>query len=194
MYKMQKQRRSGFVSLVLLCVLAMGASLTLHSNANAQASRSWSSVGSAGTIDEDSLSIAEVKNFTVALLPGATGSVHVRYNITPTNGLSSFCPATSSQIRVRFRNNDNAGTTAKVSFEIHVTNVLSGGDTTLYTFTSNARGNGASFTSFTDTAAVDFDFAQNVYWVSATIFRSNASQFADLGGIQISETAGTACP
>ena len=192
---MKNQRRVSFVTLVLFCALAAGASLVLNSRASAQSARAWTSAGSTGTIDEDSTSISQVKNFTVTLQPGATGSVHIRYNITPTDGISNFCPATSSLVRLRFRNSDDTGTTAKVSLTIHVANILTGGDTTIYSFDSNAKGLGSSFTTFTDSAAtIDFDFAQNVYWVDATIFRNNAGQFADLGSIQISENAGTPCP
>jgi hypothetical protein len=192
---MKNQRRASFVTLVLFCALAAGASLVLNSRASAQSARAWTSAGSTGTIDEDSTAISQVKNFTVTLQPGATGSVHIRYNITPTDGISNFCPATSSLVRLRFRNSDDTGTTAKVSFTIHFANILTGGDTTIYSFDSNAKGLGSSFTTFTDSAAaIDFDFAQNVYWVEATIFRNNAGQFADLGSIQISENAGTPCP
>ena len=194
-YKKQIQQRSVFVTLALFCALAAGASLVLTSRARAQSSRAWSSAGSTGTIDEDSAAISQVRNFTVTLLPGATGSVHIRYNITPTNGISSFCPATTSQIKVRFRNSDNSGATARVSFDIHSTNVLSGTDNIIYSFNSDAKGAVGSFTTFTDSAApIDFDFAQNVYWLNATIFKSDFNQFADLGSILISETAGTACP
>ena len=122
------------------------------------------------------------------------GSVHIRYNITATRDISAFCPATQSVVRVRFRNSDNAGTTAKVSFEIHSTNIASGGNTTVFSFSSNGLGNGSSFTTSSFIPAIDFDFANNIYWVEATIFRSDPTQFADLGSIQIWESGGTACP
>lgn len=195
MYKKHNQRRSVSVMIVLFLAIAVGSALVLDSKAGAQSQRSWTTAGSTGTIDEDSTTIAQVRNFTVTLLPGTTGSVHVRYNITPTTGISSFCPATTSQVRLRFRNGDDTGTTAKVSFDIHSTNIGTGSDSVIYSFDSNAKGLGGSFTSYTDSAApIDFDFTANVYWIEATVFRSNASQFADLGSIQISETAGTACP
>jgi hypothetical protein len=192
---MNNQRRSVSVFLVLFCALAVGAALLLSSSASAQSSRAWTSAGSTGTVDEDSTAIAQVRNFTVTLQPGTTGSVHVRYNITPVDGISRFCPATTSQVRVRFRNGDNTGATAKTSFDIHSTNITAGGNNIVYSFDSNAKGNGGSFTTFTDSAApLTFDFSANIYWIEATIFRNNVNQFADLGSIQIFETAGTACP
>jgi hypothetical protein len=156
--------------------------------------RSWTSAGSTGALDEDSTGIAQVLNFEVALQPGATGSVHIRYNITAVDGINAFCPATQSTVRVRFRNSDNSGAAAKVSFDIHSTDVSAGGNNIVYSFTSNGIGNGAAFTTFTATPALDFDFTSKVYWIEATIFRSDPAQRADLGTIQIWENAGTACP
>ncbi len=162
---------------------------------SAAQNRAWTSSGSTGTVDEDSAAIAQLKNFTVTFLPLAAGSINVRYNITPTTGISSFCPATTSTVKVRFRNSDNAGTTARVSFEIHATNVASGGNNIIYSFDSNGKGSGLSFTTFTDSAAaIDFDFSTKVYWIEATIFRNDLNQLADLGAIQIWESAGTFCP
>jgi hypothetical protein len=156
--------------------------------------RPFTLASSVGTVDEDSTAIVQLRNFTVTLLPAATGSVHIRYNITALDDISRFCPATQSVVRVRFRNSDNSGTTAQVAFDIHQTNVTSGGNNIIYSFNSNGRGAGTSFTTATDSPAIDFDFANNIYWIEATIFRSNTAQVADLGSIQIWEAGGTPCP
>jgi len=190
--------RNYFLSAALRTVAAItliaGTAGILSSSALGQ-NRSWTAAGSTGTVDEDSTAISQFKNFAVTLQTSATGTVRVRYNITAVDSLNRFCPASTSTVKVRFRNSDNTGATAKVSFDIKYTNVLSGGSTVLYSFDSNGKGLGNAFTTFTDSsAAIDFDFAQNVYWIDATIFRNNAAQFADLGSIQLSETTGTACP
>jgi hypothetical protein len=156
--------------------------------------RSWTSAGSTGTIDEDSQAIASVTNFVVGLLPNTTGTVTVRYNITATRGISSFCPATQSVVSVRFRNSDNSGTFAKVTFQIHSSSVATGGNNTIFTFSSNGIGAGSSFTTATFTPAIDFDFANNIYWIEATVFRGDPNQFANLGSIEIFESVGTPCP
>ena len=129
-----------------------------------------------------------------SLLPAATGSVHIRYNILAVDDISRFCPALQSVVKVRFRNSDNTGTTAKVSFDIHQTNITSGGNNIIYSFSSNSRGNGNSFTTAVDSPAIDFDFANSIYWIEATVFRSSTVQNADLGSIQVWEAGGTACP
>jgi len=156
--------------------------------------RPFTLASSVGTVDEDSAAIVQLRNFTATLLPMTTGSVHVRYNITAVDDISRFCPATQSVIRVRFRNTDNSGTLAQVSFDIHSTNITSGGNNILYSFSSNGRGTGATFTTATDSGAVDFDFANNIYWIEATVFRSDPNALADLGSIQIWEATGTPCP
>ncbi len=154
----------------------------------------WTAVGAAGTVDEDSAAIVQLKNFATTLQPGATGTVSVRYNITATKGMTSYCPATQSVVKVRFRNSDNTGTHAQVKFEIHRTNVVSGGNVILFTFNSNGIGTGNAFTTASFSPNIDFDFSTNFYWIEATVFRDNAAQFADLGSISVYESAGTPCP
>ncbi len=175
-------------------VLIVGAAGSFTPTAQAQANRSWTAAGATGTIDDDSLAIAQFKNFAVTLQPGATGTARIRYNITAVDGMNQFCPASTSTIKTRFRNSDNNGNTSRVRYELKRTNVLSGGSTTLYTFDSNGISAGSAFTTATAMPALDFDFAQNVYWIDATIFRSVATEFVDLGSIQIWESAGAACP
>ncbi|HEV7396164.1 MAG TPA: hypothetical protein VGN86_06605 [Pyrinomonadaceae bacterium] len=184
---------TGLLSVALIALIA-GAVGVFTTTAKAQANRSWTAAGSTGTIDDDSLAIAQFKNFAVTLQPGVNGTARVRYNITAVDGMNQFCPATTSTIKTRFRNSDNNGNTARVRYDLKVTNVLSGGSTILYSFDSNTIGAGTAFTTATATPAIDFDFSQNVYWIDATLFRSVSSEFADIGSIQIWESAGTSCP
>ena len=191
--------RNCFLSAALRTLAAFtliaGTAGILATTAQAQATRSWTAAGATGTLDEDSTAISEFKNFAINLKPGATGTVRIRYNITAVDSLNQFCPATTSTVKVRFRNSDNTGAMARVAFDIKFTNVLSGGSNVLYSFNSDGKGLGNAFTTFTDsTAAIDFDFAQNVYWIDAIVSRTNASQFSDLGSLQLWENAGTACP
>jgi hypothetical protein len=154
--------------------------------------RSWTAAGATGTVDDDSTASARFNNFAITLQTGATGPARIRYNITAVDGMNSFCPATSSTVNVRFRSSEAAGNNVK--FDIKYTNILTGGSTVLYSFNSNGIGAGNAFTTATATPAIDFDFAQNVYWIDATLSRINPAAFADLGSIQIWESAGTPCP
>lgn len=152
--------------------------------------RPWTSAASTGALDEDSVAIARFNSFAANLKDGTTGSVHIRYPITPVEGISRLCPAEFSTIRTRFRNSDTNGNVAKVSYEIHSSSISSGGNIVLHSFSSNGRGGGNIFKSATQTVAIDFDFANNMYWIEATIFRSSTQEYADLGTIQIWESAG----
>lgn len=156
--------------------------------------RYWSTTGSSGTTDEDSTALLSHDDFAAQLKDGLTGTATVRYNITATRGISAYCPATSSTVNVRFRNSDNSGTTAQVKFEIHRTSILNGGNDIIYTFNSNGLGTGSAFTSISSAPNIDFDFSNYIYWIEGTVFRSVATQFADLGSINIYENAGTPCP
>jgi hypothetical protein len=156
--------------------------------------RPWTTAGSTGVVDDDSLSLVRLNGFGVNLLNGSTGSVHIRYDITAVEGVASLCPASSSVIRTRFRNSDDGGSSARLTYVIRTSSISAGGNTVIYTFDSNGRGSGNAFTSVTDTVPIDFNFATNMYWIEATIFRNDAAAFSDLGTIQIWEAAGTACP
>jgi hypothetical protein len=156
--------------------------------------RPWTTAGSTGQHDEDSAGIVRYNSFGVNLATGATGAVHIRYNITAVEGISRLCPASLSVIRTRFRNSDTTGTNARLTYEIRTSSISAGGNTVIYTFDSNGRGNGSAFRTATETQPIDFNFATNMYWIEATIFRSSAAEFSDLGTIQIWEAAGTPCP
>ena len=156
--------------------------------------RPWTTAGSTGQHDEDSSGIVRYNSFGVNIANGQTGSVHIRYNITAVEGVSRLCPANLSVIRTRFRNSDPNGVTARLTYEIRTSSIGGGGNTVIYTFDSNNRGGGNAFRTTTETMPIDFNFATNMYWIEATIFRAQATDFSDLGTIQIWEAAGTPCP
>jgi len=157
--------------------------------------RYWTSAGSTGTTDEDSAGIVGFEDFAAQLRTGMTGTATVRYNITAVRGITQFCPATQSVVNVRFRNSDNTGANSQVKFEIHRTNILSGGNDIIYSFNSNGLGAGSAFTSASTAPAIDFDFSNYIYWIEGTVYRNNSALFADLGAIEIYESAGSnPCP
>jgi hypothetical protein len=156
----------------------------------------WTGTASAGTVDEDSLAIMQVTNFTLGLLPTATGTVTSRYNVTGVTGLSRFCPASQSKVSLRFRDSDAGGSAAQVVVELHRSNVATGGNEIIFSFDSNvsAQPLGGSFQTFTATPALGFDFTTYIYWIEAKVTKTDPNAFANLGSMQIYESAGTACP
>ena len=135
-------------------------------------------------------------NFVLGFKAGTTVTITARYNITPTRDISRFCPATSSRIAIRFRDQDDAGTAERVLLTIHQMNIASGGDRTISTFDSNVASQpaGSAFQTFTTEAPIDFDFSTGVYWIDAQISRSDANAFVNLASVQIFESDGTSCP
>jgi hypothetical protein len=156
----------------------------------------FTTTGSTGTLDEDSLSSASVLNFTLGFNPGTTGTITARYNITPTKGISQYCPATKSHIAIRYRDSDDVGAGGQIIFTIHQSSVLTGGNNTIYTFDSNVSSQplGSAFQTYATDVPIDFDFAQNLYWIEAQVKRSNPNVLVHLGSMQIFESEGTACP
>jgi len=155
----------------------------------------WTSASSAATLDEDSAGKVIYQDFTARLKTGVVGTATIRYNITATDGVAAYCPATQSVVNVRFRNSDNTGVHAQVKFEIHRTNITAGGNDIIFSFNSNGLGAGTGFTTASIAPNIDFDFSKYVYWIEGTITRDQASQFADLGSIDIYELDGTTlCP
>jgi hypothetical protein len=144
----------------------------------------WTTVGSAGTVQQDSLGIVDLRNFTVGLATGATGTVTIRYPITATRGLTCT-PVTDYVVVVRYRDSDGPGTTARVFFTIRSTDSSVGGNTTEFTFDSNSfPATGSAFQSIGIAALITpLDFANRVYWIEAQISRSDAAAFANLGSI-----------
>jgi len=174
--------------------IANPGSASCNFNVIVKPPRYWSTTGSSGTADEDTIANVRYDDFGARLKDGVTGTATIRYNITANYGISAFCPATQSVVYTRFRNSDDSGTHARVKFEVHRTSILAGGNDIIYTFSSDGLGAGNVFTSAVQSPLIDFDFSNYVYWVEATLFRDQASQFADLGSIEIFESEGTPCP
>jgi hypothetical protein len=157
----------------------------------------WTTAGSTGTLDEDSLALAEIRDFVTTFRPGMTGTITMRYNITATGGLLAFCPATFAMVKMRYQNSDPTGVLSKYSWELRSSNIDTGGKPVLVTFSStisSSFSNGNIFLTVTGTlGSVDFDFENNIYWLEVKIMRSDPAAFVSIGSFQFWESAGTAC-
>jgi hypothetical protein len=155
----------------------------------------WTTVGSGGTVDEDSVGIVDLNNFTVGLKAGLTGTVTIRYPITATRGLTCT-PVTDYVVVLRYRDSDGSGTTARVFFTIRSTDSSIGGNRVEFTFDSNIfPATGSSFTSIGISALITpLDFANRVYWLEAQVSRIDAAAFANLGSVAFfGRNGGTPC-
>jgi hypothetical protein len=161
-------------------------------------SRSWTIAASTSTVKENSVQSVFLNATALGFDPLGikTGTITAHQSMTATRGLSAFCPATESTIKVRFRDSDGPGNAAQVSFDIHAIEVSSGADSIVYSFDSNLSGapvdNG--FHTVSVAAPLDFDFLSRAYWIELKVRRDNTLLLANIGAIQIWESAGTGCP
>ena len=162
----------------------------------------WTTVGSAGTVDEKDLGIVELDTFSVSHKAGKTGTVHIRYNIVAIEGANQGDSKPFNgihQIRVRYRDSDghNKAANARVAFFIFRTNVISGLDQRIFTFDSNVNGEDvtteqtATKTDCGTRFEFDFDFSRYFYWIDAQVTRNNTTDVASLSAIQITELTTT---
>ena len=165
-----------FVSLTLVFLLFA----TLCSSALAQ-DKSWTTVASAGTVDESSASIVRFTSH-YAEVSAATGTVTIRYNIVPVDGVFD---QGYTALKVRFRD-DGAG--AQVIVRLKRVNLETGVGNTLLTFDSNnGFGNGEPgwrTVSKSDCSGGAFDFQTYAYFIEAEIIKGNGGN-PGLGIIQL---------
>ncbi len=165
-----------FVGLVFVCLL-----LALVGGSALAQDKSWTSIASAGTVDESSASIVRFTG-NHAEVSAATGAVTIRYNIVPVDGVfDQGYPA----LKVRFRD-DGAG--AQVIVRLKRINLETGVGGTLLTFDSNnGFGNGEPgwrTVNKTDCSGGVFDFRTYAYYIEAEIIKGNGGA-PGLGIIQL---------
>jgi hypothetical protein len=143
----------------------------------------WTTVGSAGTLDQADLAKVHLFQSIVQLgvdfanpTPGAapparvifpTTQAVIRYNVTPVEGL--FFPTTNFkyQLRVRYRGH--------VTAKLMQANILTGVETQLILFDSNKFPQNAGFELQQVSAPNDsafLDFVNNGFYVEATLITS----------------------
>jgi hypothetical protein len=152
-------------------------------------------MGSTGTVDEDSTGLVFLNSFAVGVKDNSPGTVNLRYNLPVTPNLSS----TGSMFRafkIRYRESDGPGTSARILLVIRRSDIATGGNTAVFTFDSNNEAStGNAFVTLTkcdNTPDTDFDFTNNGYWVEVSITRSTNADLVQFGHLQIYKT--NTCP
>jgi hypothetical protein len=201
-------RRIVFTFLVLAAAAAVAQAQTTDDF------RTWSTVGSAGTVDEADLSKIVLDHATAqfgqalsntstttttAAKPAATLPVTtavIRYNVVAVDGL--FAPrvaapnARGHQLRLRYL---ATGAGGRVIARLIEVDFASGAETTLLTFDSNAFG---AATGYHDNFVADcgpprpFDFVKKAYYVEVTLIRS--SVIVSAAGVQVIKVTTDVCP
>ena len=187
-----------FAACLLLCPLVASAQADPP-----ETDRFWTTVGSTGTLDEDSegevffnramvqkgTAVSTEKSLRRPQSEGSadiTDSAVIRYNVTAVDGLFGV---SGINMNVRYRD-EGAQVTARL-IEVDVQN---GGETTLLTFDSNNfTADNGYHTDFVCDARVQLDFATKAYYIEATLTTSEIAAWS-VAGIEAITLNATLCP
>jgi hypothetical protein len=190
------------VSLLALTLLALPAAIVAllsgrpaaWAHSTADSTRPWTTVGSAGTVDEADASLASfngavvTNGFSGTIYPIGGFTLDLRYNVVAVDELTSteeFAP--SEKVRMTLRYQDN-GTSAGLTVSLKCLNCATGTVTTIMTFNSNSYAQSSIFQCRTIDSTCrtrPFDFNQNFYWIEGALNESGSSGLVGLAGIKL---------
>ncbi len=164
-----------------------GTALMTGLSGSVLAASPWTSVGSAGVVDEVDLSEFYMSFGYAGILPAApaNASVTLRYNVTATGDLENG--GVNKRLSARFRDN---GPGARVVLYLREYNYLSGATTTLLTLDSDTVAPSASFQTHTvgdGCYSTSFDFSRNAYYIEAILSRTTASGTPNLAILRVED-------
>lgn len=193
-------RPTDYLGLLLSLFLALGIALGAPSAAWAQ-SKPWTTVGSAGTVDEGSANIVTLDGPNALLTGfrrfGRRGSFGtIRYNIVAVDGV--FEPRGAVGMRVRYRATvdplaENLAD-SRVLVQLIEVNLSTGISTTRLVLDSNNFPPSNDFQIQGVNTCVDpnfFDFSSNAYYIDVTLRKRN--RFAGIPALQTIEVSGDPC-
>ena len=169
--------------LPMLSILLVAMTTTGLSTAWAQTDP-WTTVGSAGTVDEADTGIVLLGSpnaGSVTMPAAATGTLNVRYNVVAVDGALG---GDNYALTARFRDN---GANGRVIVRLKRYNLNTGVVTTLLTLDSNAFVGLDSFQTRTVTSAcgTSLDFFNNAYFMDVEIIKTAAAGTPALGSIKL---------
>jgi hypothetical protein len=144
-------------------------------------SQPWTTVGSAGTVDDADMGIADLA-LGEARVRGtaAAGSVlNIRYNVV---SLPGFSGPGQYVLRTRFRDN---GADARVQLALRRYNAATGTTTQLAAFDSNAHPPAVGYQMRSQCVLVSWDFVAGPHYIEATLTKSGAAGTPAVGTIQL---------
>jgi hypothetical protein len=157
-------------------ILRHGALALLLAAAGTAQANPWTTVGSAGTVDEADTRLVDFMNGEARMLATApAGSVlNIRYNVTSLEGFQGL-----NQVawRARFRDNGNG---ARVRLFLRQYNAT-GPTSTLATFDSNSYAAQVGYQTQTACIGVDWDFEDGPFYIEAELTKSADGGMPALG-------------
>jgi hypothetical protein len=177
--EMEKLMKLGYgkgVSLLLFLAMVLSTPLLAHAQAGA-----WTTVGSAGTVDEADTSISSMSGGQL-LVSGAAAlpaNLDIRYNVVAVDGLYEDC----IKMAVRFKDN---GANSRVIVRLKQYGLETGTTTTMLTLDSNTFGSDALYQlQSVATCNKSFNFGENAYFIEATLKKTGAKGAPGLAVIKI---------
>lgn len=173
--------------------LAVIVSTVLGQPALAQSKSAWTTVGSAGIVNESHFDLVDLSGGGIAQFQAgapANTSALIRYNVTATSGLFGLL-GTPIRMNVRFMDNNAS---ANVIVRLKEYNFDAGlPATTIIEFNSNEQASSASLQNGYKMAACGFafDFANKAYYLEVELNRTAASGNPKLATVQLSAMPGT---
>lgn len=149
-------------------------------------SKSWTSPGSAGTVDETDTAKINFTNSIAQLSPTAVAPVGavIRYPVVPVDGLLERASSVFNYtLSVRYTDTDTSAA-GKVLVSLRQYSLATGRTTTLLTFNSDYTGRQQTWTG-SSCAAFQFDFLNNAYWLEATLTKSAAGADVAVRGLNL---------
>lgn len=171
----------------LSSLISRSAAALIFCAATSALASPWTSVGSAGTVDEADLSEVSLTDGVATFGAGAAASatIVVRYNVVATPDLDNG--GVNKSMTVRFLDN---GTSANVTLTLKKYTFATGGITTLFTLNSNSYASSASYQVQTvqdGCTGERFDFDANAYYIEATISRTAAGGNAGVAIMKVED-------
>jgi hypothetical protein len=151
------------------------------------AAAQWTSVGSAGTVDEADIAKYETSGSAVRIIDTVPtpASVVIRYNVVAVAGLSG---GDGIVLNARYRDN---GSGARVLAVLRQINIETGVTTTVLTLDSNTLEQSSDFqTRFVAACKTVLDFLSNAYFIEMTLSKSSAG---GRPGLQVLQVAAADC-
>jgi hypothetical protein len=173
------------VTRLALRALLVSAVVTLVPLAARAQSGPWTSVGSAGTVDETDNGIVVFNQGIASITPASAvgASLDIRYNVVAVDGVFG---GDGLAMNARFR---DAGATERVILRLKSYSFATGLTQTLLTLDSNTFPASAAFqTRSVGACGLGLDFLRNAYFVEAQLIKVGAGGLPQLGAMQVGLT------
>lgn len=167
-------------------LLPLAAAL-LCTPVSAQTERSWTSIGSAGSVNpSQQASVEHSINWARVPFNATSGEATLHYNITAVDGLFVPPPGLSSfAFGMRFIDNGAAG---RVQLRLRSYDRSNGTVATLETLDSNNVAPSSSAQSTFRCVAHEFDFSHKAYFVEAVLSKTALAGRAQIGAMWLTPT------